>query len=274
MRYRARWMRPRRPHGFRLRGWWKMCLDPSSLCFGLYSGRWSSLTWRMDGLASLAMFIGHFAPAFLIAARPQSAGLGSLFVAAQLTDIAFATLVLTGQEKMRVVPGFTALNDFDLYHMPYSHSLMGTILFGALFGLLVMAGTGRKKAGIGAALVVISHWFLDWLTHKPDLTLFGAPPKWGLGLWDMPYIAIPLELGLLAAAIAYFMHQRGALLYRGRVMILAAVLLLAQLIDWMGDKPDDRGAGAPLLILASYGILILLAHWASATPKKFEQNRA
>lgn len=217
------------------------------------------------------MFIGHYAPAFLAAARPQSAGLGSLFIAAQLTDIAFATLVITGTEKMRVVPGFTALNDFDLYHMPYSHSLMGTLLFGTIFGLLVIAGTGRKKAGLAAGLVVVSHWFLDWLTHKPDLTLFGAPPKWGLGLWDMPMLAISLELGLVAAAMAYFVHQRGAELHRGRIMVLAAALLLVQLIDWLGDKPDAHIAAAPALMLVTYAALILLALWASARPKQHSQ---
>jgi hypothetical protein len=218
------------------------------------------------------MFIGHFAPAFLIAARPQAAGLGSLFVAAQLTDMAFAAMVITGTEKMRVVPGFTALNDFDLYYMPYSHSLIGTILFGVIYGLLVMAGTGRAKAGLGAGMVVLSHWFLDWLTHKPDLTLFGAPPKWGLALWDMPLVAVPLELGLVAAAMAYFVHQHRASLYRGRMILLGAVLLLAQLIDWLGDKPDANGAAAPILMLATYAVLILFAIWASARPKKFEEN--
>lgn len=254
-----------------MQAWWQVLHYPSSLCFGPTSACWSSLTWSPTALAWLTMFIGHYAPAFLAAARPQSAALGSLFVAAQLTDIAFATLVLTGTEKMRVVPGFTALNDFDLYHMPYSHSLMGTILFGVIFGLLVMVGTGRKKAGVGAGLVVVSHWFLDWLTHKPDLTLFGAPPKWGLGLWDLPILAIPLELGLVAAAIAYFVHQRGAELYRGRMIILAAVLLLAQLIDWLDDKPDVHGAAAPALMLVTYAVLILLAIWASAHPKKYPQ---
>lgn len=218
------------------------------------------------------MFIGHFAPAFFIAARPQSAGLGTLFAAAQLTDIAFATLLLFGAEKMRVVPGFTALNDFDLYHMPYSHSLLGTILFAALFGMLVAFGVGRRAAGLGAGAAVLSHWFIDLMTHKPDLTLFGAPPKWGFGLWDVPIIAVPLELGLVAAAIFYFVRKRGEALHKGRISVLAAILLSAQLIDWLGNKPDAKAWSAPLFMLCAYAILIAFAAWAGTNRQKFQQG--
>ena len=55
------------------------------------------------------MFIGHFAPALVAAARPKAAGLGTLFVAAQLVDIGFAALLIPGVEAMRIVPGITAM---------------------------------------------------------------------------------------------------------------------------------------------------------------------
>jgi len=42
------------------------------------------------------MFIGHFAPALIAATRPKAAGLGTLFVAAQLVDIGFAALLFPG----------------------------------------------------------------------------------------------------------------------------------------------------------------------------------
>ena len=153
------------------------------------------------------MFIGHFAPAFVAAARPQAAGLGTLFVAAQLVDIGFAALLVPGIEAMRITPGIAAMNPMDLYHMPYTHSLLGTAAWAALFGLAVQLVTQRKAAAISAALVVLSHWFIDLLVHVPDLTLHGAPPKIGLGLWNHPAVAMPLEILLVGAA---FLYMRGA----------------------------------------------------------------
>ena len=149
------------------------------------------------------MFIGHFAPALVAAARPKAAGLGTLFVAAQLVDIGFAALLFPGLEAMRIVPGITAMNPMDLYHMPYTHSLLGALLWATGFGALVGVATKRRAAAIGAALVVLSHWFVDLLVHIPDLTLYGAPPKLGLGLWNHPMIAMPLEILFIGAALAH-----------------------------------------------------------------------
>src|SRR3546814_1809627 len=79
------------------------------------------------------MFVGHFAPALVAATRPHAAGLGTLFVAAQIVDIGFAALLIPGIEAMRIAPGITAMNPMDLYHMPYTHSLLGAALWAALF---------------------------------------------------------------------------------------------------------------------------------------------
>jgi hypothetical protein len=56
------------------------------------------------------VFIGHWAPALAVAARPKAPALGLLFIAAQLVDWAFFGLLLTGMEHMRVTPGISAMN--------------------------------------------------------------------------------------------------------------------------------------------------------------------
>lgn len=66
------------------------------------------------------MFSGHFAPALVVAAHPKAPNLGVLFVGAQLVDFGFFAFVPTGIEHMRIVPGITAMNALDLYHMPYT----------------------------------------------------------------------------------------------------------------------------------------------------------
>ncbi len=210
------------------------------------------------------MYIGHFAPALAAAAAsPDAPRLGTLFVAAQLVDLAFFMLLTFGVEDLRVVPGITAMNPMDLYHMPYTHSLLGTALWGLAFGAIVWRATGHRAAAAWATMVVLSHWLLDLVTHRPDLTLAGGPPKLGLGLWDYPLIAMPLELGLLALAFWFYLRRTNGPL--GPPLILLATLLLFQAINWFGPQPKEYSVTLPLAALLSYGVLIALAHWVGKT---------
>ncbi|WP_332816776.1 hypothetical protein [Sphingopyxis sp.] len=208
------------------------------------------------------MFIGHFAPPLIVAARPKAAGLGTLFVAAQLVDIGFAALLVPGIEAMRIEPGITAMNPMDLHHMPYTHSLLGTAIWAGVFGALVWAATKRREAAIGAALVVVSHWFIDLLVHIPDLTLFGAPPKLGLGLWNHPLVAMPLEALLIGGAFLYYMRRTQAPTGDRRLWMLAALLATVQAVDWFGPKEPVYSLAIPATMLAAYAVLAGTAAWA------------
>ena len=115
------------------------------------------------------MFIGHFAPAFLARGISEDAPrLGVLFIGAQLTDWALFTLTLGGIERVRIVPGITAMNPLDLYYMPYTHSILGTALWAMGFAALIWLGTRSLVAASWAAFVVASHWVLDLLVTKDE----------------------------------------------------------------------------------------------------------
>ncbi len=210
------------------------------------------------------MYIGHFAPAFAAsAASPEAPRLGTLFMAAQLVDLAFFTFVLLGVEHMRVVPGITAMNPLDLHDMPFTHSLLACAVWGIGFGLIVWGTMRSIAAGIWTGLVVVSHWFVDLLVHRPDLTLAGAPPKLGLGLWDHRIAAIPLELGLTDLAFWFYLSRtRGP---TGPALILFAVMLLFQAANWFGPQPAEMTMALPLTALVSYAVLIALARWVGTT---------
>ncbi|WP_298672152.1 hypothetical protein [uncultured Sphingomonas sp.] len=215
------------------------------------------------------MFIGHYAPAFIAATSPKAQRLGALFVAAQLIDIAFFGFVLIGIEHMRAVPGFTAMNAMDLYDMPYTHSLIGALGFAAAWAVGTrLLGGSWPAAAIGAA-VVASHWLLDLLVHAPDLTLLGAGPRYGLGLWNHPAIEMPLELGLTGGALLFYAARtepRGA---GGRVSLalLAATLAGLQAFNWLEPQPatpiNPVPASQPLLALVAYALLAALAFWVA-----------
>src|SRR3546814_905171 len=146
------------------------------------------------------MFVGHFAPALVAATRPHAAGLGTLFVAAQSADIGFAARLIPGVDARRIAPGISAMYQLGLGHRPDTHRLLGAAVWGAVFAALGGFVTRRRAAAVGAGLVVLSHWLLDLIVHIPDLTLFGAPPKLGLGLWNHPLIEMPLEIALTGGA--------------------------------------------------------------------------
>lgn len=216
------------------------------------------------------MFIGHFAPAFIAAAvSPQSPRLGTLFIAAQLVDWGFFALALAGVERMRVDSGASVMVPLDLYHMPYTHSLIGSGIWAMAFLAIIAILNRQLIAGVLAGAVVMSHWLLDWVVHVPDLTLNGHPPKFGLGLWDYPWVAIPLELGLTVGAFAFYLRRtRGPM---GPPAVLLGVLLLLQVINWFGPHPEAAGPFLYIQALFAFAVLSALAAWVGEN-RRFQKR--
>lgn len=206
------------------------------------------------------MFIGHFAPAFVAAAVcPDRPRLATMFVAGQLIDWGFFSLALVGAEHMRIDPEASVMVPFDLYDMPYTHSLAGTAIWALAMLAVVGIAYRNLRLGVLAGMVVLSHWLLDWLVHVPDLTLDGNPPKLGLGLWDMPWVAVPLELGMTIGAFVFFMRRtRGPM---GPPLVLIGVMLVLQAINWLAPAPESAGPFVYLQALFAFGVLTGVAAW-------------
>src|SRR5450755_2963011 len=138
------------------------------------------------------MFVGHYGVSLAIRSRRPRISLGLLFLAVQFLDVVFAILLLAGVEKMRIVHGFTAYNPYDLYWMPYSHSLAGAFALSLLVGVGGWVGMrrlprrSRMEAAVVLAAAVFSHFLLDLPMHTRDLPLGpgAGSPKIGFGLWN------------------------------------------------------------------------------------------
>ncbi len=221
------------------------------------------------------MFIGHWAPALVAATHPKAPGLGTLFLAGQLVDWAFFAFVLADIEHLRLSPGISAMNPMDLYHMPFTHSLAGTMAFAAGFAALIWLATrNRAGAAIGGA-VVVSHWFADLLVHIPDLTLWGSPPKLGLGLWNHPALAMPLELGLIALAFYVLIRARPpARAGFAALAVLATAMLAVQMVNWFGPQPTEPDLAAALVVFGTYAIIALIAAAAGRRLPPPKENSA
>jgi hypothetical protein len=202
------------------------------------------------------MFIGHYSLAFAAKAVRKSPSLAAGFIAVQLVDIGFFSLAWIGIEKWRFDPALTGIMPFDLYYMPYTHSLLAAVIWAVVAGAAVMlwASPGRKAiAGAVIAVLVFSHWVLDLLVHRRDLSLFDdAAPKLGFGLWDQPKLEMPLEIGLtLAGFLIYLSSTRAKGAWGPRTpWIVLAVLLILQAINWFGAPPRDAASFCGLGLFA------------------------
>src|SRR3982074_3644682 len=113
------------------------------------------------------MLIGHYGVSFVAKRFIPRTSLGSLFLAVQLLDVLFGIFVLAGVEKLRIVPGYTEYNAYDLYYMPYSHRLVGALGWSVAAGLVALAFV-RRRTAIWIAAAVFSHFILDVPMHTPD----------------------------------------------------------------------------------------------------------
>lgn len=216
------------------------------------------------------MFIGHYGTSFVAATQPKAPRLGTLFVAAQLIDYGFFAFTILGIEHLRLVPGTTALNPMDLYSMPYTHSMLGALVWSIAFAGAVWLATRTREAALFAGAVVFSHWLIDLLVHAPDLTLWGSPPKFGLGLWNYPLIEMPLELFFAFGGLAWYLRRTRAIGDAGRwgAWALGIAMVGLQAFNWFGPQPagivDPPPVSMAWLGLFAYTLLAGLASWMAS----------
>jgi len=189
------------------------------------------------------MFIGHFAIGLGAKRYAPQVSLGMLFLACQLADLIWPTLVLLGLETFSIMPGITAMTPLDFISYPYSHSLFALVAWGGALGILYSL---LQRAGIRVAMVIaavaVSHWVLDALTHRPDMPITpGTSPLVGLGLWNHPLFAVPLELGLFALGLWMYTRQTKPLDRIGSIGFWAPAifLLLVYAANLLGPPPPS-----------------------------------
>ena len=159
------------------------------------------------------MFVGHYSVAFAAKSDKNKIPLWVLFIAVQFLDYIWATLVLLGIEKLRVIKGFTAGSMLDSYFHPYSHSLITAMLWSAVatVGYKPLCGwlgyTYKKSAALIVGLAVISHWILDLVAHPRDLPIYDNTWKVGFGLWNYRDPEFALEIALLAGGIILYLRR-------------------------------------------------------------------
>jgi membrane-bound metal-dependent hydrolase YbcI (DUF457 family) len=220
------------------------------------------------------MFVGHFALGFAGKRAAPKLPLALLFVACQLADILWPVFVATGLETVRIVPGITAFTPLDFVNYPYSHSLVALCLWGALLGSACwLAGISGRVSLLVAGLVV-SHWILDFVSHRPDLPIYPGGTRWGLGLWNSVPATLIVELLLFGAGVWVYAGATRARDSVGRWSFvgLVAFLLIAYFANVAGGPPPSVTA---IYVVGIIGAAILIAwSWWTDRHRQAVQDRA
>lgn len=205
------------------------------------------------------MTAGHFAVATGVKGLAPRIPLWALMVATYLLDFAFIVLVGFGRESFSPLDATHPAYGQVTIHAPYSHSLIGAALLASMAAL-----TARRSWGPNARLVmagvVLSHWLLDLVVHRPDLAVLpanaGSLPLLGLGLWRAPTASALVEVGLCLGGTWLYLRQARVAAHRNlsTAPLVTGTLLLTLLgCDFFT---------APLLVeIVLMLLLIVLCGW-------------
>ena len=212
------------------------------------------------------MFVGHYSIAFAAKTERNRVPLWVLFVAVQFLDYIWATLVLLGIEKLRVIKGFTAGSMLDSYFHPYSHSLIAAVAWSGVAALAYGTFCSRhgcqyrKSAALIVGLAVFSHWILDLIAHPRDLPIYDNTWKVGFGLWNYRDPEFALEIAVLAGGIILYLARNAtAAIRRKAVIVFGIALVVVQIGDTYVPRTPLTDKATAIGVWIFYTLFVIVA---------------
>jgi hypothetical protein len=206
------------------------------------------------------MFIGHFAVGFAAKKFAPRTNMALLIAAPCFLDLLWPFFLLLGWEHVRIDPGNTRFTPLDLYDFPWSHSLLMSIVWATLFALIYHLVTHYRPGTVVIWIGVVSHWVLDWITHRPDMPLYPGGPRYGLGLWNSIAGTLVVELLMFALGVWLYARTTRARDRIGQYAFLAYVALL--LVLYIGDRFSAPPASVAELAWTGIVAEVILLLWA------------
>lgn len=210
------------------------------------------------------MFVGHLAVALGSKRVDPKLPLGAAVAAAFGLDLLWPLLLLGGVEVVRVSPNDTAFTHLAFESYPWSHSLLMSLVWAGLAGGVAARLLKSSRSGLVIGALVISHWLLDWVTHRPDLPLIPGGALYGLGLWNSIPATIGIEGVLLSLAAWLYLKSTRATGRPGSVGLYAMLTLcVAMWVSQPWAPPPPSATAVAFGALA----LWLLPPWAAWAEK-------
>ena len=163
---------------------------------------------------------------------------------------------------MVIDPGNTVVTPLDFVYYPITHSLLAVLIWGLVLGGIYYAFKKNLKNSLWVGGLVVSHWILDLIVHRPDLPLIpGSGIKVGFSLWNSMTATVLVE-GLIFILGIYFYIQTTRAKNRTGVIALWALIIFLVLIyisNLFGPPPpSEQMIGAVGL---SQWLLIAWGYW-------------
>ncbi len=206
------------------------------------------------------MFIGHYGIALAAKRLAPRTSLGTLFLAAVLIDLVWPTLLLIGVERARIDTTLGGVTPLLFSHYPWTHSLLAVCVWSALLGGGHFAWVRDRRAALVVAGLVLSHWILDAIVHRPDLLLMpGGYWAIGFGLWRSAIATLVVELSVFGFGVLLYLRATAGE-RRWPLWTLVALLIVIYLGNLFGPPPPSIeaiawvGHAQWLFVLAGFAI--------------------
>lgn len=208
------------------------------------------------------MFIGHFGVGLAGKSAAKRVSLGTLFMAAQWVDLVWPILLLLGIERVQIDPGNTAFTPANFVYYPFTHSLVGVLVWATLFAAVYFFVKRSLKSSLFLGLLVLSHWLLDLIVHRPDLPLtFSNEHMVGFGLWNNIPLTITIEGLIFVAGVIIYMTVTRANDKVGKygTLGLLAFLIVVYILNIISPPPESTTAIA--IVGNAQWLIIFWAYW-------------
>jgi len=196
------------------------------------------------------MFVGHCAVALVAKRAEPTINLGTFVFAAMFADFAWCVFMLLGVEHVQFKSGMGAGNYFYATNIAMSHSLLMDAVWATLLGSVYF-------------LVVLSHWLLDVVSHRPDMPIApGMHAHVGLGLWNSIPATLLVEGGFWSLAIILYVRVTRPKSLTGTFVFWSGVVLLT--LVWFSNiagPPPQNPRAAPFASLIIFSVTVAWAYW-------------
>jgi hypothetical protein len=192
------------------------------------------------------MFIGHFALGFAAKKIAPRTSLGTLLVSTSFLDVLWPAFLVLGWEHVKIEPGNTAVTPLNFIDYPISHSLEGALIWGLLLGGAYYGLSKYLRGTLVVGSLVVSHWILDWITHRPDLPLTFSEhsEKVGLGMWNSLVATVVVESVMFGLGV--FLYSRATravdLVGTWSFRVFVGFLILLYVGNLFGPLPPNEEA--------------------------------
>ena len=209
------------------------------------------------------MFVGHFAVGLAAKSVAPKVSLGTLILAAAFSDVLWILFFPLGIEQVVIQPGIMVANSLDLVYIPFSHSLLMDVVWGGLFAAIYFLLRRDSRGAWILFAAVLSHWALDWATHRPDMPLApGIDLRFGLGLWNSRLATFVVEGTLWFGAIILYVRatrpvsRSGVYAFWTMIVLLTALWLLS-----LGGAPPPSLRSLAIVNTFFFAIVETWAFW-------------